>query len=183
MIPAQLGNVTFLRSDMLKLDLSRRFDLVVLPYYTFNHLSSEALRAQCLSVVAKHLAGGALAVIHAAAPARMSERRPERKQVFRLGNPERPEAPAPRLEVTWRPSNIVDEEQRLTQVVDYQLFAADGATAARSTEELNLWWFGDDELASSATRSGLELERTLTSFMSGEGHERIYILLKRNDAA
>ena len=66
------------------------------------------------------------AVIHAPAPERMSERRPERKQVFRLAAALKPDDPAPRLEVTWRPSAIAEKDRRLTQVVEYELFSPDG---------------------------------------------------------
>jgi SAM-dependent methyltransferase len=178
LINASLINIGFLQHDMLKLDLPMRFDLVLLPYYTFNHLRTASLRARCLGVIAKHLLPGAAAVIHAAAPDRMSERRAERKQVFRLAAAVMADDPAPRLEVTWRPSAIAEKDRRLTQVVEYELFSPDGTCIAQSAEELNLWWFADDELEASARKAGLGPERTLSSFGPDEGHERIYVLRK-----
>ncbi|HET7716256.1 MAG TPA: class I SAM-dependent methyltransferase [Bauldia sp.] len=176
-LPPAAG-IGFLHQDMLKLDLPMRFDLVLLPYYTFNHLRTAQQRARCLSVVARHLLDGATAVIHTPAPEHLTARRPERQKTIRLAAGLKPDDPTPRLEVTWRASELFEKEQRLTQVVEYELFSADGLSTARSTEELNLWWFADSELTASARKAGLKLERTLTGFLPEGGHERIYVLRK-----
>jgi hypothetical protein len=95
-----------------------------------------------------------------------------RKHVFRFKEPNA------RLEVTWRPSKIVERERRLTQLIAYELFAADGAPVAASVERLTLWWFSDFELERSAQNAGLQYEGTLTSFGSEGGDQRIYMLRK-----
>ena len=95
-----------------------------------------------------------------------------RKAVFHF------KEPSARLEVTWRPSNIDERERRLSQVVAYELFAADGAPLCASVERLTLWWFSDFELESSARNAGLQCERTLTGFGSEGGDQRIYMLRK-----
>jgi SAM-dependent methyltransferase len=171
--PAQLNKVQFLKYDMLTLDLPVRFDLILVPYYTFNHLKRRSLRARCLATIARHLLPGARAIIHAASPERLREPRSTRKHVFRLNEH------GAHVEVTWRPTNIDEQQRRLTQIVAYELFAAGGTVVATSVERLTLWWFNDREVEISAQKAGLEHERTLTSFGSERGHERIYILRKR----
>lgn len=170
--PNVLKNVQFLKYDMLTLDLPVRFHLIIAPYYSFNHLKTPRLRAQCLAIIAKHLLPGARAIIHAASPDSLREHRMARKHVFRFKEPNA------RLEVTWRPSKIVERERRLTQLIAYELFAADGAPVAASVERLTLWWFSDFELERSAQNAGLQYEGTLTSFGSEGGDQRIYMLRK-----
>jgi SAM-dependent methyltransferase len=175
---AQSKNVQFLQRDMRTLDLPLRFNLIIVPYYTFNHLKELALRAQCLAAITKHLLPGAHAIIHAASPDVVNKPRGERKHVFRLMNSPDTKVSSARLEVTWRPSDIDMKQQSLTQIVDYALFAADGTVAATSAERLILWWFSDSELQMAAQKAGMVHERTLTSFRSEQGRERIYVLRK-----
>jgi SAM-dependent methyltransferase len=169
----QLNNIKFLKHDMATLDLPVRFDLIIVPYYTFNHLKRRSLRARCLTTIANHLLPGARAIVHAASPERLREPRTTRKHVFRTNEQ------GARLEVTWRPANIDEQQRRLTQIVAYELFAAGGTLVAASIERLTLWWFSDRELEISAQKAGLEHDRTLSSFGSDEGHERIYLLRKQ----
>lgn len=165
-------NLQFLKYDMLTLDLPVRFHLIIAPYYTFNHLRTPRLRAQCLATIAKHLLPGARAIIHAASPENLREPRMARKHEFDL------KQPSARLEVIWRPSKIDERERRLTQLVAYELFAGDGAPIAASVERLTYWWFSDFELQRSAQNAGLQYERTLTSFGPESGDQRIYMLRK-----
>ena len=171
--PIQLSNVQFLKSDMVTLDLPVRFHLIIVPYYTFNHLKRRSLRARCLATIAKHLLPGGRAIIHAASPERLREPRQTRKHIFRLNEQ------GAHLKVTWRPTDIDEHQRMLTQIVGYELFAAGGALVATSVERLTLWWFSDSEVEISAQKAGLEHERTLTSFGTDQGHERIYLLRKR----
>ena len=171
--PKQLNNVQFLKYDMVTLDLPIRFHLIIVPYYTFNHLKGRSLRARCLATIAEHLLPGARAIIHAASPEKLREPRTTRKHVFRLNKH------GARLEVSWRPANIDEKQRVLIQIVTYELFAADGTLVAASVERLRYWWFSDCELEISAQKAGFENEQTLTSFGSERGHERIYVLRKR----
>jgi len=170
--PDVLKNAQFLKYDMLKLDLPVRFHLIIAPYFTFNHLRTPGLRAQCLTIMAKHLLPGARAIIHAASPDELRKSRMARKHVFRFREPNG------HLEVTWRSSKIDERERRLTQLVAYELFAADGSTVAASVERLTLWWFSDVELERSAQNAGLQYDGTLTCFGSEGANQRIYMLRK-----
>ncbi len=176
--PTQLRNIQFVHCDMQTLELPVRFDLVIVSYYTFNHLKNRYLRAQCLATIAKHLLPGARAVIHAASPERMREPRALRKGVFQIWGSPDSKQPRARLEVTWRPADINEKEQSLSQVVAYELFERDGASVAASEERLKLWWFSDAELDILVRDAGLERQQTLTSFRSEQGYERIYVLRK-----
>jgi SAM-dependent methyltransferase len=171
---AQASNVNFLQYDMTTLDLPVRFHLVIVPYYSFNHLESRVLRARCLATIAKHLLPGARAIIHAASPEMFLERRTTRKSFFRFQD-----AANACLEVTWNQGVLDEGRRQFTQLIEYDLFAADGARLASSDERLTLWWFSDNELETLARKAGLERERTLRSFTSERGDARIYVLRKR----
>ena len=83
--------------------------------------------------------------------------------------------------MTWNEGALDEGQRQFTQVIEYELLAADGARLASSAERLSLWWFSDDELEASAREAGLEHERTFGSFTSERGSARIYVL--RKDAA
>ena len=170
--PSRLANVQFLQHDMVTLALPVRFHLIIVPFYTFNHLSGRMLRARCLATFAKHLLPRARIIIHAASPEALRESRAAQKRVFNF------EDTNARLEVTWHKRTLDEKQRRFTQVVTYKLFAADGSVLATSNERLTLWWFNDVELGLSAQKAGLEHEQTLTSFGSERGRERIYVLRK-----
>jgi SAM-dependent methyltransferase len=174
--PARAGNVDFLQHDMVTLDVPARFHLVVVPYYSFNHVKGGDLRARCLGTIAKHLLPEGRAIIHAASPEMFLEPRATRKSFFQF-----PDAANARLEVTWNEGALDEGQRQFTQVIEYELLAADGARLASSAERLSLWWFSDDELEASAREAGLEHERTFGSFTSERGSARIYVL--RKDAA
>jgi SAM-dependent methyltransferase len=169
--PTGLLNVQFLKHDMVSLDLGVCFPLIIVPYYTFNHLNGRMLRARCLAMFAKHLLPGARVIIHAASPEMLRES-PAGKAVFQLRDR------SSRLEVTWNERTLDEKHRRWTQIVRYELFTADGSLIAASDERLTYWWFNDVELRLSAQKAGLEHEKTLTSFGSERGRERIYVLSK-----
>jgi hypothetical protein len=81
--------------------------------------------------------------------------------------------------VTWNQGVLDEGRRQFTQLIEYDLFAADGARLASSDERLTLWWFSDNELETLARKAGLERERTLRSFTSERGDARIYVLRKR----
>jgi SAM-dependent methyltransferase len=169
--PTRLMNVQFLKHDMVTLDLGRRFPLIIVPYYTFNQINGPMLRARCLATFAKHLLPGARVIIHAAS-SEMLRDPAANKNVYHLKDS------SSRLEVTWNARTLDEKHRRWTRIVTYELFAADGNLIAASDERLTYWWFNDVELELSAQKVGLELEKTLTSFGSERGRERIYVLRK-----
>jgi SAM-dependent methyltransferase len=166
----RLMNVQFLKHDMVTLDLGVRFPLIIVPYYTFNHLNGRMLRARCLATFAKHLLPGARVIIHAASPEKLRESGAV-KNVHHLKD-------SSRLQVTWNERILDEKQRRWTKIVTYELFTADGNLVAATDERLTYWWFDDVELGLSAQKAGLEHEQTLTSFGSERGHERIYVLRK-----
>ncbi len=166
-------SASFIKGDMTTFDIALRFDLIAVPYYSFNHLRGRVPRARCLEMIAKHLARGSHAVIHASSPEMFLERRGTRETTFRFNNAE-----YDRLEVTWHEAVVHETERSFEQIIEYRLFGNTGAAISASAERLNLWWFDDNELLFSARKAGLEPERTLTSFGPEQGRSRIYVLKK-----
>jgi SAM-dependent methyltransferase len=174
--PAQARNVRFRCQDLLTLNLPSRFDAVLAPFYTFNHLGGRAQRAQAMRTIARHMKPGAFAVIHACSPQRMRETRNFKRPglTIRFGSKSR-------LEVTWNPPLLDEGRRRREQLVEYQHFAGDGALLQASTERLSYCWFPDAEIERTAYQDGLKLIETLTSFSQEQRDERVYVLEKRDD--
>jgi hypothetical protein len=171
---AQQKDVQLLTYDMLSLNLPVKFHLVVVPFYTFNHLEGRNSRAQALGTMSRHLLPGGKAIIHAASPEVLREQRTSRKPGYlSIGNGER-------LKVTWSQRITDERRQKSTTMVEYELFAADDSSLAASEAHLKYWWFSDLELKNSARKAGLKLEETLTSFKAEPGRERIYVLSKKD---
>lgn len=63
-------NITKQRLDTFNYD--EQFDLILLSYYRFNHLTNTASRARCLQNIASHLKPGGKAVLHMPAPKLLS---------------------------------------------------------------------------------------------------------------
>ena len=79
MTPAQQKDVQLLTYDMLSLNLPVKFHLVLVPFYTFNHLEGRNSRAKALVTMSRHLLPGGKAIIHAASPQVLREQRTSRK--------------------------------------------------------------------------------------------------------
>jgi SAM-dependent methyltransferase len=171
-------NASFINGDMTAFDIALRFDLIAVPYYSFNHLRGRVPRARCLETIATHLARGSHAVIHASSPEMFLERRGTREMTFRFNDPT-----YDRLEVTWHEAAVDETDHSFKQIIEYRLFGKTGAVISASAERLKLWWFEDNELLFSAQKAGLELERTLTSFGPEQGRSRIYVLRKGAERA
>jgi SAM-dependent methyltransferase len=169
----ELSNVQFLQHDMVTFDLGMQFQLIIVPYYTFNHLKGRSLRARSLATMARHLLPGGRAIIHVASPEKLQESRTTQKHVFHFTES------SVRLRVTWNQRVLDQNQRRFSQIIGYELLATDGTLVAASAERLTLWWFSDPELIKSAQKAGLEHEQTLTSFGPEAGRERIYVLKKR----
>lgn len=169
--PAEARNVQFRLHDLLTLELPYRFDAVLVPFYTINHLSGRAQRVQALKTIARHLKPGGISVIHACSPERLREK---------LG-PKRPgmvinfEPSNSRLEVTWNLPALDEGRRKRTQLVEYQYIGADRSLLQASTERLTYFWFPDSEVERAAHQVGLKPIETLTSFTGEQGGERIYV--------
>ena len=168
-------DASFINGDMTAFDLGQRFELIAVPYYGLNHLKGRLPRVRCLEMITKHLASGCHAIIHASPPEMFLERRGTREMTFRFNDQQND-----RLHVTWHEAAVEKTERAFRQIIEYRLLAKSGAVISSSAEQLNLWWFDDNELLLSARKAGLEPERTLTSFHQEKGRSRIYVFRKRD---
>jgi SAM-dependent methyltransferase len=176
---AQGRNVQFLLHDMLTLKLPLRFHAVICPYYAFNHLDGRPRRAQAVAAMARHLAPGGVAIIHAASPEALHETATTQGP----GRVIKSEASDARLEVTWSEPLLDEAQHKTTRFVDYAVYGADGALAETSRERLTYYWFGDDEVERAARKAGLACVEILSSFEGEGGRERIYVLRKPGGGA
>jgi SAM-dependent methyltransferase len=174
LLSAQARNVHFLLHDMLTLALPLRFHAVISPYYAINHLEGRPQRAQAVATIARHLAPGGIAIIHAASPEALREN----IEAQGAGTVIKAETTNARLEVTWSEPLLDEPQHKTTRLVDYRIYGADGSLTEASRERLTYYWFADDEVERSARKVGLDCVRSLTCFEGEGGRERIFILRK-----
>ena len=58
-----INNICFLCEDMCKINFSTNFDLIIIPYSTFQLLDSDRERKKCLTIISKFLSQDGLAII------------------------------------------------------------------------------------------------------------------------
>ncbi|HEY7386396.1 MAG TPA: class I SAM-dependent methyltransferase [Beijerinckiaceae bacterium] len=171
---AQGRNAQFLLHDMLTLALPLRFHAVIVPYYAFNHLEGRLRRAQAIATMARHLAPGGTAIIHAAS----REALHEKAEAQGPGTVIKAETTPARLEVTWSEPLLDELQNRTIRLVDYRVYGSDGALSETSRERLTYYWFADDEVERAARKAGLDCVQIVPSFEGEGGRERIFILKK-----
>lgn len=177
--PAVAARVQFLVSDMLALDLPVRFQRIIIPFYTLNLLPSRARRADALKIAARHLTPGGTLMIHTIPIERLRKQKPA-------------SAPAKgcditvdfdnstRLELTWGDRLVDPQAQSTRQHVIYRHRASNGSLLDETSEDLTFAWIAEKEMAVAATRAGLTMVDTRTSFRDGEpGDEKIYVLRRQ----
>ena len=134
--PDIAGRLEFRRGDMTALDLNRRFDLVVCPYFTLAHVPAGAAWRNTFQVMALHLAPGGRCAVHLPLV-----------ELMRLPGPADPQAmvfdePLPgggRLQLHIRERRFREEIGRLDQVIEYVERDATGRALRRSPERLTYY--------------------------------------------
>lgn len=58
-----INNICFLCEDMCKINFSTKFDLIIIPYSTFQLLDSDREEKKCLTIISKFLSQDGLAII------------------------------------------------------------------------------------------------------------------------
>lgn len=142
--PEVAGRIELKRGDMTALDLKRRFDLVVCPYFTLAHVPRGMAWKNTFATAARHLEPGGLAAFHLPLPELMRQSAPS--------SPELPvlDAPTPsggRLRLFVRERAFREDVGRLDQVIDYVELDGRGAVLRRSLERLTYYWTDPEPLA------------------------------------
>lgn len=177
-LPAhQAQQIRFFPGDMTTFTQPLWFNLAVAPFYAFNHLPDRRQRALALANMAQHLAPGGRAALHVLTP--LALRTPRREPPPRPGLVLTFEHDGSRLEVTWSRRIIEDRLRRTTQLVEYQLFAADGSLCEAAEERLTCHWFEEREIERAAAAAGLGQVTVHPGFGPDPDKERVYVFEKQ----
>lgn len=161
--------------DLTTFDFGRRFDLVIAPFYVFNHLHGDAERRAALARLNAHRAEGARIVLHLADAAVLSADIPvealaEQRTTVRFDDHDAT------LQVRITGREVDRQGQVCAQHVEYALRHADGRVLHASVETLRYAWMTDGQLAALLDEAGLRLLDRRGSFAGTAGVEDILVL-------
>jgi SAM-dependent methyltransferase len=131
--PEVASRIELRLGDMTALDLKRRFDLVVCPYFTLAHVPVGQAWKNSFATAARHLPPGGLAAFHLPRLALMRQAGPPDPAALVL---DEPLAGGGRLRLRVLARTFRDAVHRLEQVIEYEELDAGGASLRRSAERL-----------------------------------------------
>lgn len=130
------SRVELKRGDMTSLDLNRRFDLVICPYFTLAHAPRGMAWKNTFATAARHLKPGGLAAFHLPlAEAMRQSSRPDPS----LPVLDEPTPSGGRLLLYVRERGFREDLGRLDQVIEYVELDARGQALRQSAERLTYY--------------------------------------------
>lgn len=147
------GRIELVRGDMTALSLRRTFDLVMLPFFTLAHVPAGAAWKNTFSVVARHMATGALAAVHLPRLELMQKAPPPQAQLPVM---DEPLPDGRRLLMFVKERSFRPGINRLEQVIEYALAEPGGRIVQKSPERLTYYMTDPTPFAVGA---GLQLDR------------------------
>ncbi|WP_156927058.1 class I SAM-dependent methyltransferase [Azospirillum halopraeferens] len=169
------GGARFVCADMTRFALTRRFDLVIAPFYTFSHLDSDRARRLALGCLREHLAEGGRIALHLVRAEVLdtdipAEQLAAQQIIVRLDGA----GLTLRVRIVDR---IVDRlRQVCDQRVEYAVSDAAGAVIGHSVETLRYGWMSEGERDRLLGTAGLRLLERRSAFGPEPGGEDILVL-------
>lgn len=165
--PEVQARCRFVQGDMADFEVGQRFDRVLVPYRSFNHLLGPEQQIACLGAIRRHLAPGGRAAIHFAMldrPDGMAE-----PEAVARGRNIRVKAGSSDRMVHWELlSRSVDlVEQQLEQEIQYTLKVIDGAVLRQDVETFRLCWITRREARHLLARCGFRILAEYGDFAGG----------------
>ena len=148
------GRLHLVQADMRDFDLSQEFDLVICPGNSFPHLLTTEDQLRCLACVRKHLAGGALFVLHLRALTSIDWLAPRSPATLEWSRTDAASGDTVTKLVSVRLDGAC---QTLHQTHIYDRIAPAGTLTERRLVEFELRLVGRYEMEHLLERSGLEL--------------------------
>ena len=165
-LPAEArARVRFVRQDMTRLDLGRRFALILVPHRTFNHVTDAAGQRAALEAMRRHLEPGGRLVLHLYAPS-LRDLVPDTAaapQILQTGGAATGETV--RWSIVGKESDL--EAQTVATTVRFTVLAPDGAVRADGRETVAVRWAARQEMRYLAELCGLEVEALHGDFLGG----------------
>lgn len=162
-------------ADLTGFGFGRRFDLVIAPFYVFNHLQTDDARRAALARLAAHRAEGGRVVLHLAGAAVLAADVPEaalavQKTTIRF------DGQGAQLQVRVVGRRVDRGRQVCDQHVEYALLDADGRVLRTSVETLSYAWMTEPQLTDLLGAAGLRLLDRRRGFSDADGAEDILVL-------
>lgn len=173
--------LAYLQGDMCHFHLDKKFDLIISPYYAFNHLLTSEQRFLALKNISDHIKDDALAVIHTIPADRLSQTLC-REQL--LGADMTISLPKVRDQTFSLIIKTLEHEANYEHSITnflYEFTVCSGSkqVVSKSQERLRYAWFSDEEIISHCRSLQLKIVSKRSSFIPGEeGSEDIWCISK-----
>jgi len=182
--PEILARCRFVQGDMAAFELGRTFARILIPFRSFNHLTTPEQQIACLRAVRRHLAPGGVAVAHLF----MLDRPDQIDSAETVDRPHlRVRAAGTDRMIHWQVlSRRVDLlEQVLEQEVSYTWRVVDGPVLRQDLESFRIGWIGRREMAHLAARCGLRVTAEYADFAGSPPRLDAdhVVVLERDEAA
>ncbi|WP_431857222.1 class I SAM-dependent methyltransferase [Azospirillum sp.] len=162
--PEVRARVRLVRQDMTRLDLGRRFPLILVPHRTFSHVTDAAGARAALEALRRHLEPGGRLVLHLYAPSpRDLVPDAAAPQILQTRDPASGETV--RWSIVGKVSDL--EAQTVATTVRFTVLAPDGAVRADGRETVAVRWATQPETRYLAELCGLEVEALHGDFLGG----------------
>lgn len=149
----------FVQGDMTAFSLNHLFEAVIAPFFGFSHLAAGAPRRAAMTMIARHLAPGGVAAIHAVSPDAVAK--PGAADPARAVLDVAYDEAGRRLKLYVAAQSFDAATGRFEQQLDYVQTAPDGAEERRSAERLTYY---SSDLEADAAGTGLVLEQKISPF-------------------
>jgi len=172
--------IEIVQADACRLDLGRHFDLVIVPFYTFNYFLTPETQTNVLNRMASHLAKASQLLMDVFVPLRLLENCP----VDPVLKVDRIDPATGRTVRGWNMYSFDPEHQIEHRRHIFEIVQPDGSAQKREFTTTRRYWFREqlDELLQ---RHGFVVERICGGYAGKLADERseqiMYILRRQSD--
>jgi SAM-dependent methyltransferase len=177
---AQLGRepelvrrrVEVVEADACELELGRRFDLAMVPFYTFNYLLTPAAQTSALERIAAHLTGSGRLLVDVFLPLGLLDR-PPTEPVLKVDRVD----PATGQTIRgWNTYRFDRQQQIEHRHHTFEVVRPDGTVRRAEFATSRRYWFRD-ELSRFFEQHGFTVERVCTGYAGEPADDRSEQLL------
>ncbi len=173
--------IQYEQGDLSDFNLNDRFDLVVVPYYAFNHLLTPFQRYRALGLVRQHMKTTAQAVLHTIPQVRLMKTLGEEALVKNDLRVAIPDSFGKQLCLVIRSlSHVAHWEDCFTDLeYEFSIHSKTEGVVLSRQERLRYAWVSDEEMISFCEAQGLSVLHQHRTFLEGVGgDENIWTLIR-----
>ncbi len=160
-------HVEIVEADACQLDLGKQFDLVIVPFYTFNYLLSPEVQASVLDRIAAHLTRLGWLLIDVFVPQRLLETCPT-EPILKV---DRVDPTTGHRVRGWNTYTFDQEQQIETRTHIFEVMRTDGSVRKREFATRRRYWFRE-QITELFTKRGFVVNRICTGYAGELANER-----------